>query len=149
MLVVRLVLVQQIMQTAELAWMLQEERQCFDLQQFLMVVRAYTDPSQQPDNTAGGSGSGAGAGSSKQQQQQKRKKAQALAQAQAEGVVHFLPEAECYQAAADWSFCFPAADRVAGEGELQPCRVVMLISAAAAAKARTQLATLLQAAQDE
>lgn len=127
--------------------MLQEERQCFDLQQFLMVVRAYTDPSQQPDNAAGGSG--VGAGSSKQQQQQKRKKAQALAQAQAEGVVHFLPEAECYQAAADWSFCFPAADRVAGEGELQPCRVVMLISSAAAATARTQLATLLQAAQDE
>ena len=80
----------------------QEERAAFKLKQFLMVVRAYTDPTQQQ-------------GGSKQQQKSKKKK-----QPAGEGVVHFLPEAECYQAAAEWSFSFPVTDRLVGKDELQP-----------------------------
>lgn len=104
-----------------------------------MVVRAYTDPSQQPD---------AAGGSKQQQQQQGKKKKQkgAAVAAASSGVVHFLPEAECYQAAASWSFSFPAADRLVGKDELQPCRCVMLVSAAGVAAARKQLAALMKAA---
>lgn len=117
----------------------QDERDQFQLKQFLMVVRAYSDPSQQPD-AAGGSGS------SKQQQQGKKKKQKGAAAADSSGVVHFLPEAECYQAAADWSFTFPAADRLVGKDELQPCRCVMLVSAKGMAAAHKQLAALMKAA---
>ncbi|PRW58681.1 p21-carboxy-terminal region-binding [Chlorella sorokiniana] len=115
------------------------EREQFQLKRFLMVVRAYSDPSQQPD-AAGSSGSG-----SKQQGKKKKQKGAAAA-AESSGVVHFLPEAECYQAAADWSFTFPAADRLVGKDELQPCRCVMLVSAKGAAAARKQLAALMKAA---
>lgn len=118
----------------------QAEREQFKLKQFLMLVRAYSDPSQQAD-AAGGSGSG----SSKQQGKKKKQKGAAAAAA-GSGVVHFLPEAECYQAAADWSFTFPAADRLVGKDELQPCRCVMLVSAAGVAAARKQLAALMKAA---
>ena len=112
-----------------------------------MVVRAYTDPSQQ----AGGTGpSGSSGGGKKQQQQQqgkKKKQKGAAAAAGADGgVVHFLPEAECYQAAADWCFTFPTADRLVGKDELQPCRCVMLVSAKGVAAARRQLAALMKAA---
>lgn len=120
----------------------QADRDQFKLTQYLMVVRAYADPAEQQQQQGG-------AGSSKQQQQkkkQKRKGGAAAAAAAAAGVVHYLPEAECFQAAADWSFTFPVADRLVGKDELQPCRVVMLVSAAGVAAARMQLGALLKAA---
>jgi len=126
---------------------MQAEREQFKLKQFIMVVRAYQDPSQQQQSDgAGGSGSGGGKG--KQQQKKKKKGAAAAQQAAAGGadVVHFLPEAECYQEAAEWSFTFPVADRLVGKDELQPCRCVMLVTAAQAAKARKQLAALMKSA---
>lgn len=132
--------------------LLQEERDSFKLQQFLMVVRAYTDPAQRQAASAAG---GAGGSKAPQQQPKKQKKmrsgsgaaAAAAAAAAAEtGLVHFLPEAECYQAAAQWSFSFAAPDRLEGKDELQPCRCVMLLSGEQVAAARKQLAALMKAA---
>ena len=125
---------------------LQDERAAFKLSQFLMVVRAYTDPQQQQSGAAAGGSGGGGKQQQKKKRQQKGAAAGAGQQDAAAGVVHFLPEAECYQAAAQWSYAFPVADRLVGKDELQPCRVVMLISAAAAAAARQQLSELMKAA---
>ncbi|KAL4430950.1 hypothetical protein ABPG75_006206 [Micractinium tetrahymenae] len=128
-----------------------EEREQFKLKRFLMVLRAYADPSQLPaaaDAAADSGDKGMGKAAAAQQQQPKKKKQKGAAAAAeaAAGVVHYLPEAECYQAAADWSFAFPVADRLVGKDELQPCRVVMLVSAAGVAAARKQLAALMAAA---
>ena len=101
----------------------QEERDQFKLQRFLMVVRAYSDPEeqqaaqQQADGGAGGSKGG------KQQQQGKKKKKQ-RGEAAGSGVVHYLPEAECYQEAAEWSFTFPVADRLVGGGQWRGWRTL-------------------------
>lgn len=117
-----------------------------------MVVRAYAEPSQLAAAAdAPGSSQDAGKGKATAQQQQKQagkkqKKHKGDGADAAAGVVHYLPEAECYQAAADWSFAFPVADRLVGKDELQPCRVVMLVSAAGVAAARKQLAALMAAA---
>lgn len=115
-----------------------------------MVVRAYADPAHLPAAAdAPGSSKDSGKGKAAQpNKKQKKQKAAAGGDAAgaAAGVVHFLPEAECYQAAAEWSFVFPVADRLVGKDELQPCRVVMLVSAAGVAAARKQLATLMAAA---
>ncbi|EFN59420.1 hypothetical protein CHLNCDRAFT_49975 [Chlorella variabilis] len=124
----------------------EDERAAFKLSQFLMVVRAYTDPQQQQSGAAAGGSGGGGKQQQKKKRQQKGAAAGAGQQDAAAGVVHFLPEAECYQAAAQWSYAFPVADRLVGKDELQPCRVVMLISAAAAAAARQQLSELMKAA---
>lgn len=131
----------------------QAERDSFKLKRFLMVVRAYADPAAAPPPPQQQQGSGAGA-SRQQQQQPKKKKTGGGGGAGGAGgggaagpaLVHFLPEAECYQAAAEWSFSFPVADRLVGKDDLQPCRCVMLLSGAQVAAARRQLATLMQAA---
>lgn len=131
--------------------LLQEEREQFKLDRFLMVVRAYADPSLllAADDAPGSSKDGGKVRAVQQQhpsKKQKKQKGAGDAVDAAAGVVHFLPEAECYQAAADWSFAFPVADRLVGKDELQPCRVVMLVGAAGVAAARKQLAALMAAA---
>ncbi|KAL4419026.1 hypothetical protein ABPG77_010013 [Micractinium sp. CCAP 211/92] len=128
-----------------------EEREQFTLKRFLMVVRAYADPSLllAADDAPGSSKDGGKARATQQQQPSKKQKKQKGAGGAADaaaGVVHFLPEAECYQAVADWSFASPVADRLVGKDELQPCRVVMLVGAAGVAAARKQLAALMAAA---
>ena len=109
-----------------------------------MVVRAYSDPTQQQQQQGA-------AGGSKPKQKKKQKGSgggAAAAAAAGEGIVHFLPEAECYQAAAEWSFTLPApaGEGQGGQDELQPCRCVMLVTAAQAAAARRQLAALMKQA---
>lgn len=121
---------------------MQEERSQFKVKQFLMVVRAYQDPSQQQQQQSDGAGSSKPGGKKKKKQ---KGGGGGDGGSAATGVVHFLPEAECYHAAAEWSFTFPCADRLVGKDELQPCRVVMLVSAAAAAAAREQLAAMMRA----
>jgi hypothetical protein len=129
----------------------QAEREAFQLTQYLRVVRAYSDPTQQQQQQGAAGGSG-GASGSKPKQKKKQKgsgsaaAAAAAAGAAGDGIVHFLPEAECYQAAAEWSFTLPAppGERQGGQDELQPCRCVMLVKAAQAAAARRQLATLMK-----
>jgi hypothetical protein len=123
----------------------QEERSQFQVKQLLMVVRAYQDPQQQQQQQSDGAG-GSKPGGKKKKQKGKGGGGGDGSNSAAAGIVHFLPEAECYQAAADWSFAFPAADRLVGKDELQPCRVVMLVGAAAAAAARKQLAALMRSA---
>lgn len=133
---------------------MQAEREAFQLKQFLMVVRAYSDPTQQQQQQQHqGAAGGSGAGGSKPKQKKKQKggggaAAAAAAGAAGDGIVHFLPEAECYQAAAEWSFTLPAppGERQGGQDELQPCRCVMLVTAAQAAAARRQLAALMKQA---
>ena len=135
-----------------------ETRKAFRFQQYLMVVRAYTDPTsqqqqQQQPNTSlqpphlaqnGSAASGSGASGSKQGSKKRQKGgASGGDHAQGSALVHVLPEAECYQQRADWAFSFPTPRRLVAKDELQQCRLVMLVKASAVPAAQRQLAALL------
>lgn len=122
------------------------QRESFAFKQYLMLLRAYADP------TAQQGAEGQGAGSSGGKKKKKKKKGQqpgGAAPAGATGaagpsLVHVLPEAECYQQHADWVVAFPTPGRLVAKDDLQPCRCMMLVPAGTVPAARRALDALLQ-----
>ena len=116
-----------------------QQRKSFAFKQYLMLVRAYTDPTttaaeQQRQQQAAGSSGG---------KKKKKHKGSGSTAEEAYAVVHVLPEAEAYQSVADWVACFPTPGRLVAKDDLQQCRMLMLLQAAALPKARARLAELL------
>jgi hypothetical protein len=126
----------------------QERRDGFKFNQYLLMTRVYTDPltTQQGAHAAMGppAAKPPKSGAKQQQQQQqpaKKQKTQRAAASssgagQAPVIVYVRPEDEFFHKHASASFTFPVEGRAVGKDELQPQRLVLLLPASKVTSAR-------------
>ncbi|GBF97124.1 hypothetical protein Rsub_10135 [Raphidocelis subcapitata] len=122
----------------EIAWATEDEpseeaRRAFKLKRFVLITRAYTDPTA---DGGGGGGGGGSAGPSGSGGERKKKKAKAAA---APLLVYVRPEDEFLHAQAAASFTWRVEGRPVAKDELVPMRLALLFTSEAAARARREL----------
>ncbi|KAK9909808.1 hypothetical protein WJX75_007678 [Coccomyxa subellipsoidea] len=115
----------------EIPWATEDEpseelRNSFKFERFLFVSRVYQD-NQGPPQPGPGPKKG------------KRRKAERHAAT----MVYARPEDEFYHRHSSWSYSFPVTSRPVQKDELQPLRLVMLLSPKQAATARKELYTVV------
>ncbi|EIE20943.1 hypothetical protein COCSUDRAFT_43807 [Coccomyxa subellipsoidea C-169] len=112
----------------EIPWATEDEpseelRNSFKFERFLFVSRVYQDNLEAPKPSGPGDKKG------------KKKKANK----QTATMVYARPEDEFYHRHSSWSYTFPVTSRPVQKDELQPLRLVMLLSPDQAARARKEL----------